>query len=63
MLQPEISAQLRERKLETLMAQRPDAIAAGNLGCITQLAGGVPVVHSVELLNWMAGGQKPEGLM
>jgi len=62
-MQPEIAGALRRRKLETLKAKRPDVIAAGNIGCLTQLAGdGVPTVHTVELLNWMAGGAKPAGL-
>jgi len=60
MLQPEIAARLRARKLGNLMATRPDLIASGNIGCITQLAGGgVPVVHTVQLLDWMAGGPEP----
>jgi glycolate oxidase iron-sulfur subunit len=60
MLQPAISARLRERKLRNLMATRPDVIASGNIGCITQLSGaGVPLVHLVELLDWMAGGPAP----
>ena len=43
--------------------RRPDLVAAGNIGCITQLAGGgLPVVHTVELLDWMAGGPRPAGL-
>ena len=63
MLQPEIAARLRERKLATLRATTPDLVAAGNLGCITQLGGGgLPVVHTVELLDWMAGGPAPAGL-
>ncbi len=63
LLQPEIASRLRERKLANLRAIRPDLIAAGNIGCITQLAGdGLPVVHTVELLDWMAGGPKPGGL-
>jgi glycolate oxidase iron-sulfur subunit len=63
MLQPEIAARLRERKLGNLRATRPDLIAAGNIGCITQLAGcGLPVVHTVELLDWMAGGPIPSAL-
>jgi glycolate oxidase iron-sulfur subunit len=63
LLQPEIAAQLRERKLTNLRAKRPDVVAAGNIGCITQLAGGgLPVVHTVELLDWMAGGPAPAGL-
>jgi glycolate oxidase iron-sulfur subunit len=38
-------------------------IAAGNIGCITQLGGrGVPVVHTVELLDWMSGGPPPSRL-
>ncbi len=63
MLQPEISGRLRERKLSYLNATKPDVIAAGNIGCITQLAGdAVPVVHTVELLDWMAGGLQPPGV-
>jgi len=62
-MQPEIAASLRRRKLDTLKAKAPDVIAAGNIGCLTQLAGdGVPTVHMVELLNWMAGGAKPAGM-
>jgi glycolate oxidase iron-sulfur subunit len=60
LLQPEISAQLRARKLENLDRTRADLIASGNIGCITQLGGGaMPVVHTVELLDWMAGGPEP----
>jgi glycolate oxidase iron-sulfur subunit len=62
LLQPEISARLRARKLAHLRATRPDLIAAGNIGCITQLSDGVPVVHTVELLDWMAGGPKPAAM-
>jgi len=41
----------------------PDLIAAGNIGCITQLnGGGIPVVHTVELLDWMAGGPVPAAI-
>jgi len=62
-MQPDIAAALRARKLETLRAKSPDVIAAGNIGCLTQLAGdGIPTVHMVELLDWMAGGAKPASL-
>jgi glycolate oxidase iron-sulfur subunit len=62
-LQPEIAGQLRARKLENIQRTRADVIAAGNIGCMTQLAGdALPVVHTVELLDWMAGGPKPKGL-
>jgi len=63
MLQPEIAGRLRARKLENLNATSADLIAAGNIGCITQLAGDArPVVHTVELLDWMAGGPRPPGV-
>jgi glycolate oxidase iron-sulfur subunit len=62
MMQPEISQRLRERKLGNIAATRPDCIAAGNIGCLTQLAGDIPTVHTVELLDWMAGGPKPASL-
>jgi glycolate oxidase iron-sulfur subunit len=49
--------------LDNLRATGADMIAAGNIGCITQLAGGdLPVVHTVELLDWMAGGPRPAAL-
>ncbi len=62
-MQPEIAGRLRERKLANIARTKPDVIAAGNIGCITQLGGGgVPLVHSVELLDWMAGGPLPAAL-
>jgi glycolate oxidase iron-sulfur subunit len=62
-MQPDIAAALRRRKLDTLKVAAPDVIAAGNIGCLTQLSGdGVPTIHTVELLDWMAGGQRPAGL-
>ena len=63
LLQPEIATRLRARKLDNIRATRPDLIAAGNIGCLTQLAGGgLPTVHTVELLDWMAGGPRPGAL-
>lgn len=64
MLQPEIAGQLRERKVRNIESTRPDAIAAGNLGCISQIGAGtgVPILHTVELLDWATGGPKPEAL-
>jgi glycolate oxidase iron-sulfur subunit len=63
LLQPDIAGRLRERKLGHLKATKPDLIAAGNIGCITQLSGdALPVVHTVELLDWMAGGPQPPGV-
>jgi glycolate oxidase iron-sulfur subunit len=64
LMQPEISKQLKDRKVRTLEAKTPDVIAAGNLGCMLQIGSGtqVPVVHSVELLDWATGGPKPPAL-
>ncbi len=63
MMQPAIATRLRERKLANLAARRPDLVAAGNIGCITQLSGGdFPLVHTIELLDWMAGGPAPASL-
>ena len=64
LMQPEISKQLKARKVRTLEAKNPDVIAAGNIGCMMQIGGGtqVPVVHSVELLDWATGGPRPPSL-
>ena len=64
LLQPEISGELRARKQANLRAQKPDVIAAGNIGCMMQIGAGVgvPVVHTVELLDWATGGPKPPTL-
>ncbi|MGZ9812266.1 glycolate oxidase subunit GlcF [Pseudoroseicyclus sp. H15] len=61
LMQPEIAGELKARKVETLKATAPDVIAAGNIGCMMQIgsAAGVPVVHTVELLDWATGGPKP----
>jgi glycolate oxidase iron-sulfur subunit len=60
MLQPDIAQRLRDRKLENLRRTHADLVAAGNIGCMTQLSGsGLPVLHTVELLDWMAGGPEP----
>lgn len=59
-LQPELSDALRQRKIKAIDATEPDIIAAGNLGCMNQLAqASAPVVHTVELLDWATGGPKP----
>lgn len=63
-MQPEIAAQLKARKVRNIESTRPDLIATGNIGCITQIASGtdIPIVHTVELLNWVHGGDKPAGV-
>ncbi len=64
LLQPEIAGKLRERKLANIATTRPDLVATGNIGCITQLAPAseVPIVHTVELLDWATGGREPNAL-
>jgi glycolate oxidase iron-sulfur subunit len=63
-LQPEIAKRLRARKIGNIDRVEPDVIAAGNIGCITQIAAGTttPVVHTVELIDWATGGPLPEQL-
>jgi glycolate oxidase iron-sulfur subunit len=60
-LQPDIANRLRDRKVANIAMVKPDMIAAGNIGCMVQIAGGtsVPVVHTVELLDWATGGPRP----
>jgi glycolate oxidase iron-sulfur subunit len=64
LLQPVLARGLRDRKLANIASVEPEIVATGNIGCMTQLAGGatVPVVHTVELLDWATGGPKPAAL-
>ncbi|MBL8706659.1 MAG: glycolate oxidase subunit GlcF [Rhodospirillales bacterium] len=64
LLQPELATQLRDRKVRNIESTQPQIIAAGNIGCLTQIATGtgIPVVHTIELLDWATGGPKPAGL-
>ena len=64
LLQPDIARRLRDRKAANIATTAPDIVAAGNIGCITQIAKatGTPVVHTVELLDWATGGPRPAAL-
>ncbi|MFO7758802.1 MAG: glycolate oxidase subunit GlcF [Roseovarius sp.] len=64
LMQPKISKQLKDRKIRTLEARTPDLIAAGNIGCMMQIGSGtgIPVVHTVELLDWATGGPMPPAM-
>jgi len=64
MLQPELANALLDRKIRNIESLRPEIVAAGNIGCITQIGAGtgIPVVHTVELLDWATGGPKPAAL-
>ncbi len=63
-MQADIARTLRDRKVRNIEATGASLIATGNIGCITQIAGGskLPIVHTVELLDWAYGGPKPEGV-
>ncbi len=64
LLQPAIATQLRDRKLAHIERTGAHVVATGNVGCIMQLraGGSVPVVHTVELLDWACGGPRPAAL-
>ena len=64
LLQPELAGRLRDRKVGNIESVSPDLIAAGNIGCMVQIAGGtkIPVVHTVELIDWATGGPVPDAL-
>ena len=63
-LQPEIATKLRDRKVANIESLAPQAIATGNIGCITQIGSGtgLPILHTIELLDWAYGGPKPAKL-
>jgi glycolate oxidase iron-sulfur subunit len=60
-LQPDLATSLRDRKVANIASLKPDMIAAGNIGCMMQIASAtsVPVVHTIELLDWATGGPRP----
>ncbi|MFN4087827.1 MAG: glycolate oxidase subunit GlcF [Alphaproteobacteria bacterium] len=61
LLQPELATRLRDRKVANIARTGAGAVATGNVGCISQIAAGadMPVLHTVELLDWATGGPKP----
>ena len=64
LLQPQLARALRDRKIAAIASVAPDVIAAGNVGCISQIAAGTdtPVVHPIELIDWASGGPMPGAL-
>jgi glycolate oxidase iron-sulfur subunit len=60
-LQPDLAGRLRDRKVGNIASVKPDMIATGNIGCMVQIASGtsIPVVHTIELLDWATGGSRP----
>ena len=70
LLQPAIATRLRDRKVANISSTAPDIIAAGNIGCLTQISAGVeaaghnvPAVHTVQLIDWATGGPMPSALV
>jgi glycolate oxidase iron-sulfur subunit len=63
-LQPGLATRLRARKVANIEGLRPDAVATGNIGCMTQIAAAtsLPLVHTAELLDWATGGPLPKAL-
>ena len=63
-LQPEIAGRLQRRKVENIERTEPDMVAAGNIGCITQIGeiAAMPVLHTAELLDYATGGPVPPDL-
>ena len=57
-----IAKQLLKKKVNNIESLNPDFISTGNIGCITQIAHGtkVPILHTIEVLDWYTGGPKPE---
>ena len=64
LLQPELAEQLKRRKVANIARIEPQVITTGNVGCMTQIASGtgIPLVHTVELLDWATGGPRPEAI-
>jgi glycolate oxidase iron-sulfur subunit len=59
-----MAAELLKRKVENINKVNPDFISTGNIGCITQISSGtrIPIVHTIEVLDWYTGGEKPKAI-
>ena len=64
LLQDEMAAELLKRKVSNIDKVKPDFISTGNIGCMTQISSGtkIPIVHTIEILNWYTGGEKPNAI-
>jgi len=61
-LQPKIATELLKNKVKNIESTNPEIISTGNIGCITQISNGtnIPILHTIELLDWYTGGPKPK---
>ena len=64
LLQNDIAKKLLKNKIINIEKIKPQIISTGNIGCITQIASGtkIPILHTVEIIDWYTGGPKPEVL-
>ena len=64
LLQNDIAKKLLDEKIKNIEKIKPQFISTGNIGCITQIAQGtkIPILHTVEIIDWYTGGPKPEAL-
>jgi glycolate oxidase iron-sulfur subunit len=62
LLQTDIAKELLKKKISNINKTNPEFIATGNVGCITQIANGtkIPILHTVEVIDWYTGGPKPK---
>ena len=63
-LQQKIAKTLLQNKIDNIKKIQPDFISTGNIGCMTQISSGtkIPIVHTVEVIDWLTGGPKPNRL-
>jgi glycolate oxidase iron-sulfur subunit len=63
-LQQKIAQTLLKNKVENIEKVEPDFISTGNIGCMSQISSGtnIPIVHTVEIIDWLTGGPKPDKL-
>jgi len=64
LLQNDIAKKLLKNKIINIEKIKPQIISTGNIGCITQIANGtkIPILHTVEIIDWYTGGPKPKVL-
>ena len=60
-LHQKMAKSLLQNKVKNIEKISPDFISTGNIGCITQISTGtrIPIIHTIELLDWFTGGPKP----
>ena len=61
-LQTDIADKLLKNKVDNIESLKPDVISTGNIGCITQISNAtkIPILHTIEILDWYTGGPKPK---